>query len=75
MIVWASRSTFITALRSSGAKRLDLLIHELCLTRQNDFSSKRGAVRSRFRVQLWNEFHGVAALAAAQRFASASSLP
>jgi hypothetical protein len=36
---------------------------------QNDFSSRRGGVHSRFRVQLWNKFHGAAAWAAAQRFA------
>jgi hypothetical protein len=69
MIVLASLSASITASRSSGATRLDLLIHESCLTRQKDFSSKRGGVRSRFRVPLWNEFHVVEASAAAQRFA------
>ena len=74
MIVWASRSASITASRSSAASCLDLLIRELCLTRQNDFSSKRGAVRSRFRVRLRKKSHGVAASAAAQRFASASLL-
>jgi hypothetical protein len=49
-------------------------MRELCLTQQKDFSNKRGAVRSRFPVPLWNEFRAVAVWAAAQRFASASLL-
>src|SRR5204862_6973048 len=73
-IVWASRSASITASRSSRAKRIDLLIHELCLMRQNDFSSRRGAANSRFRFRLQNKFQGVAAWAAARQFASASCL-
>ena len=32
----------------------DLPIHELCLTRQNDFSNRRGAAHSRFRFQSQN---------------------
>jgi hypothetical protein len=74
-IVWASLSDFITASQSSAAKWQDLIIHELCLTPQIGFSSKHGAGRSRFRVQLWNEFHDVAAWVAAQPFASAFCLP
>src|SRR5215510_3304808 len=74
LIVSVSHCASITASRSSAALRVNLLICELSLRRQIDFSSRHGATPSRFPVRLWNKFHVLVDLAAAQRFASAFCL-